>query len=294
MKNVTKFLALVMVLFATQSFAQTKLGHINMQELVALMPERDSAVIKIQNYAKELDETMQGMQQEFNTKLQTYQQKNATWTAAILEAKTKELQEMELDGVEAILSVTPYYNKPSQEGLYRHFEAVAKASPVPVILYNVPGRTGVNISADTTCRLARDFDNIIAVKEASGKIDQIEQIIKNCPKDFLVLSGDDGMTVDVMRKGGDGVISVAVNAFPKRFSHVVYLAKQGLFDRAEEAYAPLHEAVCALFEQGNPVGVKAALTILNQIENNLRLPLVPATELLMKKMERLIREYELC
>ena len=209
-------------------------------------------------------------------------------------ALTKELQEMELDGVEAILSVTPYYNKPSQEGLYRHFEAVAKASPVPVILYNVPGRTGVNMSADTTCRLARDFDNIIAVKEASGKIDQIEQIIKNCPKDFLVLSGDDGMTVDVMRKGGDGVISVAVNAFPKRFSHVVYLAKQGLFDRAEEAYAPLHEAVCALFEQGNPVGVKAALTILNQIENNLRLPLVPATDLLMKKLERLIREYELC
>lgn len=209
-------------------------------------------------------------------------------------ALTRELQEMELDGVEAILSVTPYYNKPSQEGLYRHFEAVAKASPVPVILYNVPGRTGVNMSADTTCRLARDFDNIIAVKEASGKIDQIEQIIKNCPKDFLVLSGDDGMTVDVMRKGGDGVISVAINAFPKRFSHVVYLAKQGLFDRAEEAYAPLHEAVCALFEQGNPVGVKAALAILGQIDNNLRLPLVPATELLMKKLERLIREYELC
>lgn len=209
-------------------------------------------------------------------------------------ALTRELQEMELDSVEAILSVTPYYNKPSQEGLYRHFEAVAKASPVPVILYNVPGRTGVNMSADTTCRLASDFENIIAVKEASGKIDQIEQIIKNCPKDFLVLSGDDGMTVDVMRKGGDGVISVAVNAFPKRFSHVVYLSKQGLFDRAEEAYAPLHEAVCALFEQGNPVGVKAALAILNQIENNLRLPLVPATDLLMKKLERLIREYELC
>ena len=209
-------------------------------------------------------------------------------------ALTRELQEMELDGVEAILSVTPYYNKPSQEGLYRHFEAVAKASPVPVILYNVPGRTGVNMSADTTCRLASDFDNIIAVKEASGKIDQIEQIIKNCPKDFLVLSGDDGMTVDVMRRGGDGVISVAVNAFPKRFSHVVYLSKQGLFDRAEEAYAPLHEAVCALFEQGNPVGVKAALAILNQIENNLRLPLVPATDLLMRKMEKLISEYELC
>ena len=209
-------------------------------------------------------------------------------------ALINELKAFDTEGIAAILSVTPYYNKPSQEGLYRHFAAIAEASPLPIILYNVPGRTGVNMSADTTCRLAQDFDNIIAVKEASGKIDQIEQIIKNCPSDFLVLSGDDGMTVDVMRKGGDGVISVAVNAFPKRFSHVVYLSKQGLFDRAEEAYAPLHEAVCALFEQGNPVGVKAALTIMGHIDNNLRLPLVPATELLMKKMERLIREYELC
>ena len=205
----------------------------------------------------------------------------------------RQLGKMDFDGVDAILSVTPYYNKPSQEGLFRHFEAVAKASPVPVILYNVPGRTGVNMTADTTCRLA-EVENIVGIKEASGKIDQIEQIIKNRPKDFLVLSGDDGMTVDVMRKGGNGVISVAVNSFPKRFSHVVYLAKNGLFDRAEEAYAPLHEAVCALFEQGNPVGVKAALTILNQIDNNLRLPLVPATDPLMRKMKKLINEYELC
>ncbi len=204
------------------------------------------------------------------------------------------IKQMDLEGVEAILSVTPYYNKPSQEGLYQHFMAVADSSPVPVILYNVPGRTGVNMTAETTCRLAADHPNIIAVKEASGKIDQIDQIIKNRPEDFLVLSGDDGMTVDVMRKGGDGVISVAVNSFPKKFSRVVNLAKQGLFDEADKAYEPLHEAVCALFEQGNPVGVKAALTILGQIENVLRLPLVPGTDLLMKKMERLIREYELC
>ena len=204
------------------------------------------------------------------------------------------IKQMDLEGVEAILSVTPYYNKPSQEGLYQHFMAVADSSPVPVILYNVPGRTGVNMTAETTCRLAAAHPNIIAVKEASGKIDQIDQIIKNRPEDFLVLSGDDGMTVDVMRKGGDGVISVAVNAFPKKFSHVVDLAGQGLFDEADKAYEPLHEAVCALFEQGNPVGVKAALTILGQIENVLRLPLVPGTDLLMKKMERLIREYELC
>lgn len=211
-------------------------------------------------------------------------------TAALI----KQIAEMDLEGVDALLSVTPYYNKPSQEGLYQHFMAVAAASPRPIILYNVPGRTGVNMTAETTCRLAADSPNIIAVKEASGKIDQIDQIIKNCPKDFLVLSGDDALTVDVIRKGGDGVISVAVDAFPKRFSHVVFLSRQGLFDRAEEAYAPLHEAVCALFEQGNPVGVKAALTIMGQIENNLRLPLVPATDLLMKKLERLIREYDLC
>ena len=206
----------------------------------------------------------------------------------------EQIQKMDLEGVDALLSVTPYYNKPSQEGLYRHFKAVAEASPRPIILYNVPGRTGVNMSAETTCRLAADVENIIGIKEASGKIDQITQIIKNRPKGFLVLSGDDGMTVDVMRKGGDGVISVAVNAFPKRFSHVVYLASQGLFDRAAEAYEPLHEAVCALFEQGNPTGVKSALAIMGLIENNLRLPLVPATDLLMKKMEKLINEYELC
>ena len=206
----------------------------------------------------------------------------------------RHIQTMDLDGISAILSVTPYYNKPSQEGLYLHYKAVAEASPLPIILYNVPGRTGVNMTAETTCRLAADCPNIVAVKEASGKIDQIDQIIKNRPKDFLVLSGDDGMTVDVMRKGGDGVISVAVNAFPKRFSHVVYLAKQGLFDRAAEAYEQLHEAVCALFEQGNPTGVKAALSLMGHIENTLRLPLVPATDLLTKKLEKLIREYELC
>lgn len=210
-------------------------------------------------------------------------------TAALIE----QIGKMDLEGVDALLSVTPYYNKPSQEGLYQHYKAVAEAAPRPIILYNVPGRTGVNMTAETTCRLAADCPNIIAVKEASGKIDQIEQIIKNCPKDFIVLSGDDDMAIDVIRKGGDGVISVAVNAFPKCFSYAMYLCQQGLFERAEEAYAPLHEAVCALFEQGNPVGVKAALSIMGLIENELRLPLVPATDLLIKKLERLIREYDL-
>lgn len=211
-------------------------------------------------------------------------------TKAVIE----HINKMDLEGVEALLCVTPYYNKPSQEGLYLHYKAIAESSPRPIILYNVPGRTGVNMTAETTCRLAADCPNIIAVKEASGKLDQIEQIIKNAPKDFLVLSGDDGMTIDVIRKGGDGVISVAADAFPKCFTRVVELCNQGLFDSAEEAYKPLDEAVSALFEQGNPTGVKAALNLLGLIENELRLPLVPATEQLMKKMERLIREYDLC
>ena len=207
-------------------------------------------------------------------------------------ALTKELQEMELDGVEAILSVTPYYNKPSQEGLYRHFEAVAKASPVPVILYNVPGRTGVNMSADTTCRLARDFDNIIAVKEASGKIDQIEQIIKNCPKDFLVLSGDDGLTVELVKRGGDGVISVAANTFPEKFCRCVHDAMEGKIEEAEAAMQQMEEPINLLFKEGNPVGVKTALYLKGVCTNTMRLPLVPGSEALQAKLKNQIAEYE--
>lgn len=205
----------------------------------------------------------------------------------------RQLRGMDTEGLVAVLSVTPYYNKPSQEGLYQHYKAVAEASPLPVILYNVPGRTGVNMTAETTCRLSHDCPNIVAVKEASGNIDQIEQIIGSKREDFVVLSGDDGITIDVIRKGGDGVISVAVDAFPEKFCKVVNLAREGRFEEAEKAYEPLSEAVGALFEQGNPVGVKAALSVKGIIGNNLRLPLVPATESLIKKMEKLICEYEL-
>lgn len=205
----------------------------------------------------------------------------------------RQLQEMDTTDVVAILSVTPYYNKPSQEGLYQHYKAVAEASPLPVILYNVPGRTGVNMTAETTCRLSHDCPNIVAVKEASGKIDQIEQIIKCKREDFIVLSGDDGITIDVIRKGGHGVISVAVDSFPEKFCRVVDLALESRFDEADKLYEELNDAVCALFEQGNPVGVKAALAIKGIIGNNLRLPLVPATELLERKLEKLINQYDL-
>jgi len=203
------------------------------------------------------------------------------------------VEHTDLEGIDAILSVTPYYNKPSQEGLYRHFRAIAEASPIPVILYNIPGRTGVNMTAETTCRLAADEPNIIAVKEASGKIEQIEQIIRNRPDGFRVISGDDSLTLEVMRRGGDGVISVAANAFPKMVSRMVDLAAAGGYDSAEQIMGRLREAIAALFEQGNPTGIKAALAVMGRIENVLRLPLVPATEPLMKKIKTLITEYDL-
>ena len=203
------------------------------------------------------------------------------------------VEHTDLEGIDAILSVTPYYNKPSQEGLYRHFRAIAEASPIPVILYNIPGRTGVNMTAETTCRLAADEPNIIAVKEASGKIEQIEQIIRNRPDGFRVISGDDSLTLEVMRRGGDGVISVAANAFPKMVSRMVDLSAAGDYDSAEQIMGRLREAIAALFEQGNPTGIKAALAVMGRIENVLRLPLVPATEPLMKKIKTLITEYDL-
>ena len=203
------------------------------------------------------------------------------------------VEHTDLEGIDAILSVTPYYNKPSQEGLYRHFRAIAEASPIPVILYNIPGRTGVNMTAETTCRLAADEPNIIAVKEASDKIEQIEQIIRNRPEGFRVISGDDSLTLEVMRRGGDGVISVAANAFPKMVSRMVDLAASGDYDSAEQIMGHLREAIAALFEQGNPTGIKAALAVMGRIENVLRLPLVPATEPLMKKIKTLITEYDL-
>lgn len=204
-----------------------------------------------------------------------------------------QLREFDLRAADAILSVTPYYNKPSQEGLYQHFRTVSEHSPVPVILYNVPGRTGVNMTAETTLRLAADFDNVLGVKEASGNLDQIRRIIDMRPDNFLVLSGDDGMAIDVMRNGGDGVISVAVNAFPERFMRCMNYAKAGDYDRADQEYKALDEAVHALFAEGNPTGVKCALSVMGLIENNLRLPLVPGTANLEKRFRELIAAHDL-
>ncbi len=204
-----------------------------------------------------------------------------------------QLREFDLRSADAILSVTPYYNKPSQEGLFQHFRTVSEHSPLPVILYNIPGRAGVNMTAETTLRLAREVPNIVGIKEASGNIEQMQRIIDARPEDFLVLSGDDAMTIPLMRRGGNGVISVAANAFPKKFSECVGYAKRGEFDRADEAYRPLDEAVKALFAEGNPVGVKCALSAMGLIDSRVRLPLVEGSPALRAEFEKLIEEYDL-
>ena len=204
-----------------------------------------------------------------------------------------QLREFDLRGADAILSVTPYYNKPSQEGLYRHFRTVAEHSPLPVILYNIPGRAGVNMTSETTLRCARNLDNVIGVKEASGDIEQIQRVLDGRPADFLVLSGDDGMVLPIMRRGGDGVISVAANAFPQRFMQCVNHAKAGDFAQAEADFAALDQAVKALFAEGNPTGVKCALSVMGKIGPTLRLPLVEGTAELRERFRTLIAEYDL-
>lgn len=187
----------------------------------------------------------------------------------------REIESTDLSDYSAILSVVPYYNKPSQEGIYQHYAEIARRSPLPVILYNVPGRTGVNMTAETTLRLARDFENVIGVKEASGNISQMDEIIKNKPEDFMVISGDDGITFPLLTLGAVGVISVIGNAFPKEFSRMVRLAREGDYEHALAIHHRFTELFKLLFVDGNPAGVKCVLHAMGMIENELRLPLVP-------------------
>lgn len=207
-------------------------------------------------------------------------------TAAIVE----ELRTGDWKGIDGVLSVCPYYNKPSQEGLYQHFRAVAQASPVPVVLYNVPGRTGVNMSAETTLRLAREFSNIVAIKEASGNITQMDDIIKNKPPHFDVISGDDGITFPLITLGAVGVISVIGNALPAEFSRMVRLALRGDYGSALAIHHKFAELFKLLFVDGNPAGVKAMLHAMGMIENQLRLPLVPTRLTTMEKISSILKE----
>ena len=202
------------------------------------------------------------------------------------------LKKWDLSGYDAILSVNPYYNKPNQEGLYQHFKAIAEASPLPIMLYNIPGRTGINMTPETIARLANDFDNIFGVKEASGNLEQMEQVKALAPSDFLLVSGDDGLTVDVIKLGGVGAISVLANAYPAETKEVVELALAGNIDEADKKLKALDGIISALFEEGNPVGVKTALCLKGVCSNTMRLPLVPGSEALQAKIKNLIAEYE--
>lgn len=205
-------------------------------------------------------------------------------TSAVVE----EILNTDLSGIDSILSICPYYTKPSQRGIYAHFEAVAKASPLPVILYNVPGRTSKNIDPDTVIKLANDFKNIVAIKEASGNMNQIMSILAKKPKDFCVISGDDSLAVPMISLGCVGVISVAANVVPVQFSKMIKSALEGDFAAAREIHFSLLELMNALFEDGSPSGAKAALNILGIMEENLRLPLVPVSPSVREKIKTLL------
>ena len=207
-------------------------------------------------------------------------------TAAVVE----EIKTTNWTGIDGILSICPYYNKPSQEGLYQHFKAIAEVSPLPIVLYNVPGRTGINMKAETTVKLAKDFSNIIAVKEASGSLEQVDEIIKNKPDHFDVISGDDALTFSMIASGAAGVISVIGNALPREFSRMIRLEFKGEYEPARKIHHMFTELYSLLFVDGNPAGCKALLNDMGMIENVLRLPLVPTTITTKQKMADILKE----
>lgn len=210
-------------------------------------------------------------------------------TAAVVEmCKT-----YDFSGIDGILSVCPYYNKPSQEGLYQHFKAIADATKLPVVLYNVPGRTGINLKPETTCRLANDCSNIVAIKEASGSLEQVDEIIKHKPNDFEVLSGDDAITFHMIATGAVGVISVIGNALPKEFSRMIRLEFRGEYAAAQKVHHKFTELYSLLFVDGNPAGVKALMSEMGLLKNNLRLPLVPTRLTTRQKIAQVLKELKL-
>ncbi|CAD0008251.1 4-hydroxy-tetrahydrodipicolinate synthase [Flavobacterium salmonis] len=201
----------------------------------------------------------------------------------------EELKTRDFSAFEAILSVSPYYNKPTQEGIYQHFKAISEASPVPVILYNVPGRTSSNMLPSTVIRLANEFDNVVAIKEAAGDMAQALQLIKNAPKDFLVISGDDMIALPIVLAGGAGVISVIGQGFPKEFSEMIRL---GLNRKVNEAFKTqyfLSDCIDMIFEQGNPAGIKHVFQSLGIADNTVRLPLVPVDESLADRLDKFVK-----
>jgi 4-hydroxy-tetrahydrodipicolinate synthase len=209
-------------------------------------------------------------------------------TQEILQSLKKE----NFSDIDALLSVSPYYNKPNQRGIYQHYKAIAEASPLPIILYNVPGRTASNITADTTLKLARDFKNIIAIKEASGNLEQCMKIIKHKPKDFLLISGDDALTLPIIASGGEGVISVVANAFPKDFSEMTRQILKGNVKEAQKLHYKLTDIIEQLFTDGNPAGIKTALEVMKICSSDVRLPLVKVNKVTQNALTELIRAYK--
>lgn len=201
------------------------------------------------------------------------------------------LRQTDLQGIDGILVVCPYYNKPSQEGLFQHFAEVAKASPVPVVLYNVPSRTGVNLEAATTLRIARACENVVAIKEASGRIGQIEELLKDAPEGFEVLSGDDAITFELLTLGAKGVISVLGNAYPKAFGEMVHQTMEGDYTSALKLHRKFSQAYKLLSVDGNPSGIKSLLAVQGKAENVLRLPLVPATSQTYASLQHFVANF---
>ena len=210
-------------------------------------------------------------------------------TAAVI----REMNSTDWSGIDGMLSICPYYNKPSQEGIYQHFKAISQDSRLPIVLYNVPGRTGVNMTAETTLRIAADCSNVVAIKEASGNADQANEIIKNKPERFEVISGDDALTFPLIASGAVGVISVIGNALPKEFSKMVHFALDGDMLGARKIHNSLAELYKLLFVDGNPAGCKALLSEMGMIENILRLPLVPASSSTCEKLRGKLAELNL-
>ena len=207
-------------------------------------------------------------------------------TSAVID----EIRHTDWHGIDGILSICPYYNKPSQEGLYQHFKAISAASPLPLVLYNVPGRTGVNMQPRTLLRLVDDCDNIVGVKEASGSLEQVDEIIKGKPSRFDVISGDDALPFSMVASGSAGVISVIGNALPRQFSRMIRLEFNGEYEAARKIHHTFTELYKLLFIDGNPAGVKALLNDMGFIENVLRLPLVPTTIQTKEKMAEILKK----
>ena len=205
------------------------------------------------------------------------------------QAVTDTIKSTNLEGVSGILMVTPYYNRPTQEGLFRHYMAAAEASPLPIILYNVPSRTGINLEAETVVRLAEASEKFVAVKEASGSLQQITGIIKHAPENFTMISGDDGLALPTIAVGGKGLISVIANALPGKISKMVHLSMDGNFAEAAKIHTDLADLLKYIFLEGNPGGVKALMHFMGVIENELRLPLYPVSD---KTRDEIIKAFQ--